>query len=123
MAGGLGREYLKKEAQDAEQISAEGSQNAPKIPDSSDKPKYHDAVMGFSQLALGFSIVIAIALGVGIGLLLRKWLGYEWLLWLGVFWGVGGAILNVYKAYKTQFTELEKLKEQPRYRYKKDKEA
>lgn len=89
------------------------------ISNSSPKPKYHDAVAGFSQLALGFSIVIALAIGVGIGLLLRKWLGYDWLLWLGVFWGVGAAVLNVYKAYKAQFNALEKLKDDPKYSYKK----
>lgn len=90
---------------------------------SEEKPKYQEAVRGFSQLALGFSMVIALAIGVGIGLLLRSWLGYEWLLWLGVFWGVSAAILNVYKAYKQQFNALEKLKDDPKYNYKKGKRA
>lgn len=82
------------------------------------KPKYREAVEGFSQLALGFSIVIAIAFGVGIGLFLRQLFGVGWLLWLGVFWGVGAAILNVYKAYKQQFNVLEQLKDDPKYSYK-----
>ncbi|MGD9596321.1 AtpZ/AtpI family protein [Wolinella succinogenes] len=87
------------------------------------EPKYKEAVMGFSQLALGFSVVIAIAIGVGVGLLLRKWFGYEWLLWLGVFWGVSAGGLNIYKAYKQQFREMEKLKDDPKYSYKNPKDS
>jgi len=58
-------------------------------------------------------------LGVGIGLLLKNLTGYGWLLWVGVFWGVGAAILNVYKAYEKQKKELDELANDPRYRNKK----
>ena len=44
-------------------------------------------------------MVVAVAIGVGAGLLLKKWTGYSYTLWIGVFWGVSAAILNVYKAY------------------------
>ena len=41
--------------------------------------------------------------------------GQPWLLWLGVFWGVGAAINNVYRAYKKQKRELDELAKDPRY--------
>ena len=34
----------------------------------------------------------------------------------GVFWGVGGAILNVYKAYKKNVASLDELKDDVRYK-------
>ena len=45
-------------------------------------------------------MVAAIAIGVGIGLALKHFTGYTWTLWLGIFWGIAAAGLNVYKAYK-----------------------
>ncbi len=39
------------------------------------------------------------------------------LLVLGVFWGVGGAILNVYKAYKKNVESLNELKDDVRYKH------
>ncbi|HEF9598583.1 TPA: AtpZ/AtpI family protein [Campylobacter coli] len=53
-------------------------------------------------LSLGISMVVAILIGIGVGYLLKKFTPYPWLFWLGVFWGVVAAILNVYKAYKSQ---------------------
>ena len=70
------------------------------------KPKYKPLVEGIDQLSLGISIVVAILLGIGIGMGLKNLFGYGWLLWLGVFWGVGGAILNIYKAYEKQKNSL-----------------
>jgi F0F1-type ATP synthase assembly protein I len=81
-----------------------------------DKPKYAKLVEGADNLSLGISIVVAILIGVGFGIFLKKSFGYDWLLWLGVFWGIGGAILNVYKAYKKQVAEYEEFKDENRYK-------
>jgi len=83
------------------------------------EPKFKKIVMGADSLSLGISIVVAVLLGVGIGLLLKNLTGYGWLLWVGVVWGVGAAILNVYKAYEKQKKELDELANDPRYRNKK----
>ncbi|MBD3795766.1 MAG: AtpZ/AtpI family protein [Epsilonproteobacteria bacterium] len=83
------------------------------------EPKFKKIVMGADSLSLGISIVVAVLFGVGIGLLLKNFTGYGWLLWVGVFWGVGAAILNVYKAYEKQKKELDELANDPRYRNKK----
>ena len=80
------------------------------------KPKYRKIIEGAESLSLGISIVVAILLGVAIGVGLKKLFGYSWLLWLGVFWGVGGAILNIYKAYKKQKRELDELAKNPKYK-------
>ncbi len=80
------------------------------------KPKYAKLVEGADGLSLGISIVVAILIGVGVGMLLKNSFGYSWLLWLGVFWGVGGAVLNVYKAYKKQLKEYEEFKDENRYK-------
>ena len=83
----------------------------------SKKPKYGKIIEGAEQLSLGISIVVAILLGVGAGLWMKSYFGISWLLWLGVFWGVGGAILNIKKAYQKQKKELDKLKDDPKYSY------
>jgi ATP synthase protein I len=70
---------------------------------------------GMGGLSLGISMVVAILFGVGIGLWLRSLFEQEWLLWLGVFWGVGGAVLNVYKAYKKEQREYDKIAQDPKY--------
>ena len=83
-------------------------------------PKYAKLVEGADGLSLGISIVVAILLGVGAGMLMKSSFGYDWLLWLGVVWGVGGAIMNVYKAYKKQVASYEEFKDENRYQeYKK----
>lgn len=85
-----------------------------------EEPKYKKVVEGAEQLSLGVSIVVAILIGVGLGMLLKNAFGYDWLLWLGVFWGISAAILNIYKAYKKQVKSLNELKDDVRYeQYKK----
>jgi len=83
------------------------------------EPKYKKLIEAADGLSLGISIVVAILIGVGLGLLMKNLFGYGWLLWLGVFWGVGGAILNIYKAYDKQKKSLDELANDPRYRHKK----
>lgn len=83
------------------------------------KPKYRDLVVGLNDLTLGISIVIAVLIGVGLGYGLRWLFGIDWLLWVGVFFGVSAAILNVYKAYKYQQKELSELANDPKYRHQK----
>jgi len=82
------------------------------------EPKYKKIVEAADGLSLGISIVVAILIGVGLGILMKNLFGYGWLLWLGVFWGVSGAILNVYKAYQKQKKSLDELANDPRYRHK-----
>ena len=84
-----------------------------------EEPKLKKVVVAADGLSLGISMVVAILIGVGLGLLLKNLFGYPWLLWLGVFWGVAAAILNVYKAYEKQKKSLDELAHDPRYRHKK----
>lgn len=83
------------------------------------EPKLRKFVVAADGLSLGISMVVAILFGVGLGLLMKNLFGLDWLLWLGVFWGVAAAILNVYKAYQKQKKELDKLADDPRYRHQK----
>ena len=83
-------------------------------------PKHQGKLQALDNMSLGISIVVAILFGVGIGLLLKDLTGYTWTLWLGVFWGVSAAILNVYKAYKKAKKELDKIAELPKYRHLND---
>jgi F0F1-type ATP synthase assembly protein I len=78
-------------------------------------PKHRDKIEALDNMSLGISIVVAIALGVGLGLLLKSWTGYTWTLWVGVFYGISAAILNVYKAYKKAKKDLDKLADDPKY--------
>lgn len=64
---------------------------------------------GLEKLSLGFSIVIAVLIGVGLGILMKNLTGISWLLWLGVAWGVGAAIMNVYKTYKKLKKEMDEF--------------
>ena len=89
---------------------------------SDKKPKYGKIIEGAEQLSLGISIVVAVLLGVGAGLWMKNTFDKPWLLWLGVFWGIGGAVLNVKKAYDKQKKELDKIKDDPRYQYKPSKD-
>lgn len=82
----------------------------------SKKPKYGNLVEGAEQLSLGVSVVVAILMGIGIGMLMSDWFGIPWLLWVGLFWGVGGASLNIYKAYKKNIRSLDELKSDQRYK-------
>lgn len=83
------------------------------------EPKYGKILEGVEQLSLGISIVVAIVLGVGIGILLKNTFGHTWLLWVGVFWGVAGAGLNIKRAYDKQKADLDSLKDDPRYKHAK----
>ena len=83
----------------------------------SDEPKLKKVVDAADGLSLGISIVVAVLLGVGIGMGLKSMFDTPWLLWLGVFWGVSAAILNVYKAYQRQKKSLDELANDPRYAY------
>lgn len=71
------------------------------------KPKFKSAVEGLDQLALGISIVIAVMIGVGVGYALTIVTGYSWMLWVGVFWGIAAAGLNIKKAYERLKKELD----------------
>ncbi len=83
---------------------------------SNEEPKYKKIVSAADVLSLGLSIVVAILIGVGLGYIMRRWFGYDWLFWLGVFWGIAAAILNVYRAYSKQKASLDELADDPRYR-------
>lgn len=83
-----------------------------------EKPKHQNKLEALDNLSLGISIVAAILIGVGVGLLLKNLTGYVWTLWLGVFWGIGGAGLNIYKAYKRGQKEFEDLENDPRYAHR-----
>lgn len=80
------------------------------------EPKYKKTLEGIDQLSLGISLVVAVLIGVGIGIGMKSLFGYEWLFWLGVFWGIGGAVNNVYRAYKKHKKELEKLAKDVKYK-------
>lgn len=82
------------------------------------KPKYESKLRALDNLSLGISIVVAIAMGFGIGYLLKSWTGYTWTLWLGLFWGIAAAGLNIYKAYKRAQKEFEGLENDPRYSHR-----
>jgi len=84
-----------------------------------DEPKLKKVVVAADGLSLGISMVVAVLLGVGLGILLKNIFDTPWLLWVGVFWGVGAAVLNVYKAYEKQKKSLDELADDPRYRHKK----
>lgn len=82
-------------------------------------PRIKPIIEAADSLSLGISIVVAVVMGVGIGILLKKFTGIGWTLWIGVFIGVAAAILNVYKAYSKQYKEYEELAKEPRYAIKK----
>ena len=86
-----------------------------------EEPKLKKVVEAADGLSLGISMVVAVLIGVGIGIGLQNLTGAKWTLWIGVFIGVGAAILNVYKAYAKQKKSLDELAKDPRYKnYKKN---
>jgi len=89
-----------------------------KMQNKNEEPKLKKVVDAADGLSLGISIVVAVLIGVGIGIGLQKLTGAWWTLWIGVFIGVGAAILNVYKAYAKQKKSLDELANDPRYNYK-----
>ena len=62
-------------------------------------------------------MVVAVLFGIAIGLGMRYVFGYDWLLWLGVFWGVAAAVVNVYKVYQKQVASYDSIKDDPKYKY------
>ncbi|MGX3045570.1 AtpZ/AtpI family protein [Helicobacter sp. T3_23-1056] len=84
-----------------------------------DSPKAQKIIDGAYDLSLGISIVVAVLLGLGIGYVMWRVSGVLWLFWLGIFWGVAAAGLNIYKAYKRTKSELDALANDPRYSYDK----
>ena len=93
-----------------------------KLPDLSPQdefaktPKFRSVIVGASGLSLGISIVVAILLGIGAGILMQKIFGVFWVLFLGVFWGIAAAVLNVYKVYKAELRDFETLANDPKYK-------
>ena len=83
-----------------------------------EKPKHQDKIVALDSLSLGISIVAAILIGFGIGYGLKQLTGYTWTLWLGIFWGVFAAGLNVYRAYKRAQKVYEGMEDDPRYSYR-----
>ncbi|UTJ07745.1 AtpZ/AtpI family protein [Arcobacter roscoffensis] len=82
------------------------------------KPKHQAKLQALDNLSLGISMVAAVAIGFGVGYGLKALTGYEWTLWLGVFWGVAAAGLNIQKAYKRAQKEFEGLENDPRYAHR-----
>jgi len=81
-------------------------------------PKHRDKLEALDNLSLGISIVAAIAIGFGVGYGLKTWTGYTWTLWLGIFWGIAAAGLNIYKAYKRAQKQFEGMENDPRYAHR-----
>ena len=84
-----------------------------------EKPRVKPIIEAADSLSLGISMVVAVAMGVGIGYFLRSVTDVWWTFWIGIFIGVGAAILNVYKAYDKQHKVFEELAKEPRYAVKK----
>lgn len=102
-----------------ESADIEDSTDFKNTADSTRAQKVQKVINGAYDLSLGISIVVAILLGLGIGYVLQRISGSVWLLWLGIFWGVAAAGLNIHKAYKRTKAELDALADDPRYSYKK----
>lgn len=83
-----------------------------------EEPKHQGKLRALDNLSLGISIVAAVLIGFGIGYGLKHLTGYSWTLWLGVFWGLAAAGLNIYKAYKRAKKEFEGLENDPRYAHR-----
>ena len=81
------------------------------------EPKFKPIIEGANKLSLGISMVVAILLGIGIGKVMQNLFGSIWWLWLGVFWGVAAAGLNIYKMYKVVKKDLDEVKDDPKYQH------
>ncbi len=87
------------------------------------KGKVGKSIEGAEKLSLGISIVVAILMGIGIGIWMKDTFHQSWLLWLGVFWGIGAAIMNIWIEYKKLKKEFDEVAKDPKYKnYKINKE-
>ncbi|XPV70575.1 MAG: AtpZ/AtpI family protein [Halarcobacter sp.] len=82
------------------------------------EPKHRAKLVALDNLSLGISMVAAVLIGFGIGYGLKVLTGYNWTLWLGLFWGIAAAGLNIYKAYKRAQKEFEGMENDPRYSHR-----
>lgn len=80
------------------------------------QPKLRPIIEGAESLSLGISMVVAVFFGFALGYGMSKLTGVWWLLFVGIFWGVAAAILNVYKAYQKQKKVFDELAQEPRYK-------
>ncbi len=103
------------DSRESSESSAESRADSSTTKESPKSPRFRPIIDGAKGLSLGISIVVAILLGIGAGIAMQKLFDAFWLLFLGVFWGVAAAILNVYKAYKEQQRDFEKLAKDPKY--------
>ena len=81
-------------------------------------PKHQGKLAALDNLSLGISIVADIAIGAGVGILLKKWTGYDWTLFVGIAWGIAAAGLNIHRAYKRAQKEYEGMEDDPRYSHR-----
>lgn len=82
------------------------------------KPKHRDKIEALDSLSVGISMVAAIVIGVLLGLGLKSLTGYTWTLWLGIFWGISAAGVNVYRAYKRAQKVYDGMENDPRYAHR-----
>jgi ATP synthase protein I len=82
------------------------------------KPKHRDKIEALDSLSVGISMVAAIVIGVLVGLGLKSLTGYTWTLWIGIFWGIAAAIVNVYRAYKRAQKVYDGMENDPRYAHR-----
>jgi len=86
-----------------------------------EKGKIGKMIEGAERLSLGISIVVAILMGIGIGIWMKNTFHQNWLLWLGIFWGVAAAIMNIRIEYKKLKKELKEIQNKS-YKIKKDED-
>lgn len=82
------------------------------------KFKLKDITNNISGLSLGLSMVVAVGIGIVLGITLKNIFNVSWLFWIGIFFGISAAILNVYKVYKIQQKDLKELEDNIKYKYK-----
>lgn len=114
---------LESHALDSTPLESTTSTNNSDEKPSQAQPKAQKLIDSAYDLSLGISIVVAVLLGLGVGILLQKLSGSVWGLGVGIFWGVGAAVLNIYKAYKRTKKDLEALAHDPKYNYEKSKDS
>lgn len=115
--------YKSRQTIDLDSDSSEDGASTEKVQNSKRESdgKIRKLTRGANDLSLGISMMVAVLLGLGIGYGLYKWLGYYWLIWVGLGYGVAAAILNVVKAYKRLHSELDSLRHEEKYKYVQDR--